>query len=130
MDNSVLKIDTDGLEIQPDDGSPKGGGIQNGPLLFERPDWTLFRSINTLPQKAGVPLDYLPRLIIKELADNALDASGSCRVGLLPGENGFFVEDDGIGIRGDDEAIARLFSISRPLASSKLIRLPTRGALG
>jgi hypothetical protein len=51
-------------------------------------------------------------------------------VGLLDGENGFFVEDDGQGIPGDDAEVARLFSIRRPLASSKLIRLPTRGMLG
>jgi hypothetical protein len=77
-----------------------------------------------------VPLGKLPALVCKELADNALDACGRCRVGLLDGENGFFVEDDGPGIPGDDAEVARLFSIRRPLASSKLIRLPTRGMLG
>jgi hypothetical protein len=105
-------------------------GIQNGPGLFEREDWTLFRSLTTLPQKTGVPFQRLPQLACKELADNALDAAGACRVGLLDGENGFFVEDDGPGIPGTDDEVARLFSVCRPLASSKLIRLPTRGALG
>jgi hypothetical protein len=105
-------------------------GIQNGPGLFEREDWTLFRSLTTLPQKAGVPRGMLPQLVCKELADNALDAAGACRVGLLDGENGFYVEDDGPGIPGADDDVARLFSVRRPLASSKLIRLPTRGALG
>lgn len=97
--------------------------------LFERDDWTLFRSLSTLGQKAGVPLGKLPRLVIKELVDNALDACRSCRFGKLPG-SGFFVEDDGAGIPGDDAQIASLFSIRRPLTSSKLVRLPTRGQLG
>ncbi len=32
---------------------------------FERADWTLFRSISTLPQKAGVPARLLRRLVLK-----------------------------------------------------------------
>ena len=97
--------------------------------MFTREDWTLFRTLQTLAQKAGVATRAVPALVAKELADNALDASGGCRVGLLP-DNGFFVEDDGDGIPGDDDAVAALFSINRPLASTKLLRLPTRGALG
>jgi hypothetical protein len=112
-------------------GADGTDGFQNGPGLFEREDWTLFRSLATLPQKAGVALDELPAVVCKELADNALDAGGVCRVGPLGEDvNGLFVEDDGPGIPGDDADIARLFSIRRPLASSKLLRLPTRGALG
>jgi hypothetical protein len=42
----------------------------------------------------------------------------------------YFVEDDGPGIAGKPEEIAALFSIARPLISTKLLRLPTRGALG
>jgi hypothetical protein len=51
-------------------------------------------------------------------------------VGKLPGDSGYYVEDNGPGIDGTPEAIARLFSISRPMISTKLFRLPTRGALG
>jgi hypothetical protein len=98
-------------------------------FTFEREDWTLFRSLSTLSQKAGVPVNLLPRLVLKELADNALDAGGTVRVGQLE-EGGWYVEDDGPGIAGDPAHIARLFSIRRPLVSSKLLRLPTRGALG
>jgi hypothetical protein len=101
--------------------------------MFKREDWTLFRRVDTLGQKAGVATMRLPMLVAKELADNALDATGDCRVGLLDG-NGFFVEDDGDeegrGIPGTDAEVAVLFSINRPLTSSKLLRLPTRGALG
>jgi hypothetical protein len=97
--------------------------------MFERDDWTLFRSVATLGQKAGVAVVLLDGLVAKELVDNALDAAGDARVGLLPG-NGLYVEDDGDGIPGDDPQVADLFSINRPLRSTKLIRRPTRGALG
>ncbi len=97
--------------------------------MFEREDWKLFRTLATLSQKAGVTVAELPALVAKELADNALDTLADCRVGLLP-DNGFWVEDDGEGIEGTDEEIAELFSIGRPLRSTKLRRLPTRGALG
>ena len=43
-------------------------------------------------------------------------------------EGGYFVEDEGPGL--DPHEVARLFSIDRPLVSTKLLRLPTRGALG
>jgi hypothetical protein len=45
--------------------------------------------------------------------------------------NGFWVEDWGEGIPGEDEKIAGLFSINRALRSTKhLRRVPSRGALG
>lgn len=95
---------------------------------FVREDWTLFRSLGTLGQKAGVAVHKLPQLVAKELADNALDAAGAVETGML--SNGFFVADAGPGLPGSDEEIADLFSIARPLRSTKLLRLPTRGALG
>jgi len=96
-------------------------------LKFERPDWTAFRTLEGLQQKAGVPKHKLPRLVLKELTDNALDESGQARIGELP-DGRYFVENDGGGI--DPDEVARLFSIARPLVSTKLLRLPTRGALG
>jgi hypothetical protein len=101
----------------------------DGGPVFEREDWTLFRNLETLGQKAGVAKDDVPKLVAKELADNACDAAGSCKLGLLPA-GGMYVEDEGDGIPGGAEGIGKLFSINRPLYSSKLIRLPTRGALG
>jgi hypothetical protein len=95
---------------------------------FERQDWALFRTAEGLSQKAGVPKHKLPRLVMKELADNGLDEGGQVRVGKLPDEAGYFVEDSGRGI--DPAEVPRLFCISRPLVSTKLLRLPTRGALG
>jgi hypothetical protein len=100
-------------------------------LKFQREDWTAFRTVEGLQQKAGVTLDKLTRLVMKELADNGLDNNAAVRVGKLPTNGGgYFVEDDGPGIAGKPEEIAALFSVSRPLISTKLLRLPTRGALG
>jgi hypothetical protein len=98
-------------------------------LKFERADWTSFRTVEGLQQKAGVTQSKLRRLVLKELTDNGFDAGGSVGVGRLPA-GGYFVEDDGDGIDGTPEDIARLFSIARPMVSTKLLRLPTRGALG
>ena len=67
--------------------------------------------------------------MLKELADNALDAGAGVQIGEVS-PNIYFVEDDGPGIEGEPEAIARLFSIARPFVSTKLLRLPSRGALG
>ncbi len=61
------------------------------------------------------------------MADNALDAGGEVVVGEIDG-GGYFVEDDGPGMEPDE--VATLFSIDRPMVSTKLLRLPTRGALG
>jgi hypothetical protein len=99
-------------------------------MKFEREDWALFRTIEGLQQKAGVAKDKLCRLVLKELCDNSLDESAHARIGKLSNDDGYFVEDDGRGIDGTPDEIARLFSIARPLVSTKLLRLPTRGALG
>jgi hypothetical protein len=98
-------------------------------LKFEREDWTSFRTVEGLQQKAGVNRDKLRRLVLKEITDNALDAGAKVNVGKLSG-GGYFIEDNGAGIDGSPQEIARLFSIARPMISSKLLRLPTRGALG
>ena len=89
----------------------------------------LFRSLDTLGQKAGVPASKLRRLALKELTDNALDAGG--RVTVEETEPGVYaIYDDGPGIDGTPHDIARLFSIDRGLVSSKVWRKPQRGALG
>ena len=101
-------------------------------ILFTQPDWQLFTNINTLPQQAGVPKHLLPRLIAKELTDNALDVSSSVQV-FHPDpdkEGTFVVKNLGKGFDTSDDEIANFFSIKRPLTSSKRFRLPTRGALG
>jgi len=99
-------------------------------MKFERPDWAVFRTVEGLQQKAGVPASQLRRLVLKELADNALDTETLVTVGEieLDGRNGYFIDDCGPGL--DPDEVASLFSINRPLVSTKLLRLPTRGALG
>jgi hypothetical protein len=97
--------------------------------VFEREDWTLFRNLGTLCQKAGVPLARLRRLVVKELVDNALDVCGGAWIEKA-GDHTYSVRDCGPGIDGGAEAIARLFSVRRPLTSTKILRLPARGALG
>jgi hypothetical protein len=42
--------------------------------MMDREDWTLFRNLQDLTQKAGVSLSKLPAVVAKELMDNALDA--------------------------------------------------------
>jgi len=96
--------------------------------MYVRPDWTIFCNLNTLPQAAGVQRELIKDCVVKELVDNALDASDGCTLEIK--ENGaLIVRDTGNGIPGKPEDIARLFSVSRPLTTSKL-RRPTRGALG
>lgn len=97
--------------------------------MFAREDWTLFRNLSTLSQKAGVPVAKLRRLVLKELVDNALDNSGDVEYGKV-GANKYWVQDHGPCIPGTAEDIARLFSVRRPLTSSKILRKPSRGALG
>lgn len=97
--------------------------------MFVREDWMLFRSLATLGQKAGVAEKRLPSLALKELADNALDAGANCTVDQITSCS-YRITDNGPGIPGTDAEVAALFSIKRPLTSSKLLRLPTRGALG
>jgi hypothetical protein len=94
----------------------------------ERADWTAFRTVDGLTRRAGVPANLLRRLVIKEAADNGLDPNAKTWVGRTR-EGAFFIEDEGLGIPGSPEEIAYLFSMSRPLVSTKL-RLILRGALG
>jgi hypothetical protein len=94
--------------------------------MFEREDWELFRTLDGLCSKAGVSREQIAALVAKELVDNSLDENEFCEVGLL--EGGFYIQDHGPGI--DPAQVADLFSIKRSLKSTKLLRLPSRGALG
>lgn len=46
----------------------------NNPTFARRPveraDWSLFRTLEGLQQRAGVPLDKLAGVVLKELADS------------------------------------------------------------
>jgi hypothetical protein len=99
-------------------------------LKFAREDWSLFRTVEGLQQRAGVAKEKIIRLVLKELTDNGLDEGATVNVDELPKGRGYFIEDDGPGIDGTPGEIAALFSIARPMISTKLLRLPKRGALG
>jgi hypothetical protein len=101
-----------------------------GEHLSERPEWLDFMTLEGITRKAGVPQARLPQLVVKELVDNAADAGATFRFGVLDSGAGFFVEDDGSGLPGTDEEVARLFSVNRPMVSTKHVRKPRRGALG
>lgn len=99
--------------------------------MYQREDWTLFRNLETLAQQAGT--QRIAAIVAKELADNALDAIEGDEAGQVIAEadsdgNSFAIQDNGAGI--DPVQLPALFSINRPLTSSKLERKPTRGALG
>lgn len=96
--------------------------------MFERQDWEMFRTLDGLCAKAGVSRGKIASLVAKEIMDNALDECESCEVGLLDDNTGFFVQDNGPGL--DPAQVADIFSIARPMKSTKLLRLPSRGALG
>src|SRR5262245_1893202 len=101
------------IEISANDSADSASlaANQNSPnFKFERPDWALFRSVGTLSQKAGVPKEKLRRLVLKELADNALDAGA--RVTVTESGALYTLQDDGPGIAGTPEEIARMFSRS------------------
>jgi ABC-type transport system substrate-binding protein len=80
-----------------------------------------------LPQRAGVPIKRLRRLVLKELVDNALDAAdqpgrpGTVTLSKL-GAHTYTVEDQGGGIDGGDEAVLLMFSIDRKIRSTKAWR--------
>src|SRR6516162_4495796 len=97
------------------------------PILYERSDWKLFLDPRTLSQKVGCEPDQIGRAIIKELVDNALD-SGASAVTATGGARRCLVGDNGPGLTAKD--MLRVFAVNRPLVSSKLVRLPTRGMLG
>lgn len=98
--------------------------------MFKRDDWTMFRNLTTLSQKAGVPTHKLRALIVKELVDNALDASHQQCVFGKEADNSYYVQDFGPGLNMSKPELEAIFSINRPLTSSKVIRRPSRGALG
>jgi Histidine kinase-, DNA gyrase B-, and HSP90-like ATPase len=96
-------------------------------LEYVRADWTLFLNPARLPQKAGCPPQRLRAMILKELVDNALDASAEVTVD-QPDPDAWAVADDGPGL--DRDRVVRMFAVDRDLVSTKLELRPTRGAIG
>jgi hypothetical protein len=97
-------------------------------MLFERPDWRLFLDPATLSQKAGCHPDKLCKVVLKELVDNQLDATGEATLKWDEEEKEWRIWGAGDGPPLSE--IPKLFSVNRPLRSSKLKRMVTRGMLG
>ncbi len=95
--------------------------------MYEIEEWEEFKTLDGLCRKAGVQKEQIASLVAKELVDNALDVSASVSIEKV-GNDGFYVWDFGPGI--DPKDVPDLFSIRRPMKSTKRIRMPTRGALG
>ena len=96
-------------------------------LTFVRRDWALFLDPYRLPQKAGCRADQMRALALKELVDNGLDHAANVTLDQIDNDT-WSVADDGPGM--DRVRIATLFAVDRPLTSTKLLRRPTRGAVG
>jgi hypothetical protein len=97
-------------------------------LLYSRDDWQLFLDLATLPQKAGCHPADLRKVVLKELVDNQLDETGEAELSWLEGQRAWEIWGPGDGPLL--AAIPKLFSVRRPLISSKLKRMVTRGLLG
>src|SRR4051794_32051721 len=68
-------------------------------VKFLREEWGLFLDPNRLPQKAGCPRDRLRQMALKELVDNALDASAAATLAQdRTNHNTWIVSDDGAGL--------------------------------
>jgi hypothetical protein len=80
--------------------------------LYQAEDWTDFRTLDTLGRRAGVPVEDLPRVVVKELVDNAYDAGANCEFGTrcdALGNDTIYVSDDGPGMPGSPQDIACWF---------------------
>jgi hypothetical protein len=97
-------------------------------LLYSQDDWRLFLHLTTLPQKAGCQPDQLRKVVLKELVDNQLDAGGEAELKWLGKKKAWIIT--GPGPEPSLSAIPKLFCVNRPLVSSKLKRMVTRGLLG
>ena len=100
---------------------------QAAEIQFVRTDASLFLHPDRLSQKAGAPKHHLRRMALKELVDNALDAAPSAKLSSIDDDT-FVIADNGPGI--DPAKVAMMFSVTRPMMSTKLIRRPTRGMVG
>jgi len=68
-------------------------------LKFEREDWTPFPHPRRSAAEGWHSRNKLSRLVLKESADNGLDAGPVVEVGELSKGDGYFVGDDGPGAR-------------------------------
>src|SRR5689334_3938915 len=102
------------------------------PLSYTKAEWREFVDPTNLQRKAGAAWQNMPAVVLRELADNAADAAGGTGAwiesGMMGNATWWCIGDYGDGIAPDQ--VARVFSVDRPMESTKHVRLPTRGMLG
>ncbi|MDB4213988.1 hypothetical protein N9741_03915 [Octadecabacter sp.] len=96
-------------------------------LTVEQQDWMRFLTSEGLAEKAGCPKSMFTKMIVKEFADNAADI-GNYKYKIDLTDQIVAIKNGGDGISPDD--VHKIFSIKRPLRSSKHWRKGERGALG
>jgi hypothetical protein len=104
-------------------------------LQIHKPDTVDLATLAGLTKVTGEPSYRLRRLLLKELADNALDACDAAgRLGKVTirkrGRDTYIITDEGQGLDGSPDDLAALFAIHRVMISTKYRRLPQRGCLG
>jgi hypothetical protein len=103
--------------------------------MLSREHWHAYTSPATISQETGVPISQMLRSVAKELTDNALDWCDrhDCQGAVtaqLEGSHTIVVTNAGPGWEAGSEKLAEIFSLARGSMSSKLWRLPARGAMG
>ena len=96
------------------------------PAMLVIEEWQEFLDAGGLTRKAGCCESDLPFMALKELVDNAFEYDGASFK--IEGDSTYVIEDWGPGL--SREEIEHLFSIRRPMNSSKRWRRAGRGALG
>src|SRR3954447_17046690 len=100
-------------------------------LRYTSDEWRALVDPAGLARKAGAGWRSMPAMVLRELCDNAADAAGAgawIETVTANGDTWWCVGDNGNGIAPDQ--VAHVFSVNRPMVSSKHVRLPTRGMLG
>jgi hypothetical protein len=103
--------------------------------MLSRTHWHAYTSPSTISQETGIPVGNMLRSIAKELVDNGLDqcdrhdCQGEATIE-LEGTHTIVVTNDGPGWKASPQELAQVFSLARGSISSKLWRLPARGAMG
>lgn len=92
-----------------------------------RQDWVAYTQAQTLCAEGGCSEDQLVRVAVKEITDNALDASPR-GIEFSHHDRTFTIRDFGGGLAPD--RVLRIFDITRESLSSKRWRMARRGALG
>jgi hypothetical protein len=127
-DSACAKTSTSGVTSASPAERKRHQRARDRELLYSRDDWRLFLDSATLPQKAGCHPTEVRKVVLKELVDNQLGQTGEAELLWVEEQRAWEIRGPGDGPAL--AAIPKLFSVRRPLVSSKLKRLLTRGLLG